>query len=178
MSRRWSAVVATVGAAAVAAVMISSPAPAHTKPDWLSHLKDATRAYQTVKVAKADGYGKFKDADGIACIDMPGEGGMGVHFVNGDLVGDGEVLADHPEALVYQPTDDGMKLVALEYIVFKKAWRAEHPHGRPELYGEKFEPVGADNRYGIPPFFELHVWAWKKNPSGMFNDWNPRVTCP
>ena len=141
--RRWSAVAATVGAAAVAAVMITTPAPAATSPAWLDHLKDATRAYQTVKVAKADGYGKFKDADGIACIDMPGEGGMGVHFVNGDLVGDGEVLADHPEALVYQPTDDGMKLVALEYIVFKKAWRAEHPTGRPELYGEKFEPVGA-----------------------------------
>ena len=66
MSRRWSAAAATIGAAALAAVMISSPAPAHTKPDWLDHLKDATRAYQTVKVAKADGYGKFKDADGIA----------------------------------------------------------------------------------------------------------------
>ena len=79
---------ATIGAAAVAAVMITTPAPAATSPAWLDHLKDATRAYQTVKVAKADGYGKFKDADGIACIDMPGEGGMGVHFVNGDLVGD------------------------------------------------------------------------------------------
>ena len=62
--------------------------------------------------------------------------------------------------------------------MFRKAWRAEHPTGRPELYGEKFEPIGKDNRYGIPPFFELHVWAWKKNSSGMFNDWNPRVTCP
>ena len=170
--------VAVAAAAALAVAVLTAPTPATAAPAWLEQLRDATRQYQSLTVAKADGYAKFKDADGIACIDMPGEGGMGVHFVNGDLVGDGEVLADHPEALVYDPTPDGMRLVALEYIVFRKAWRAEHPTGRPELYGRKFEAVGKDNRYGIPAFFELHVWAWKANPSGMFEDWNPRVTCP
>ena len=175
---RWSTLTATAAAGALAAAMFATPAPAATAPAWLDHLRDATRSYQSVKVAKSDGYGKFKDAQGIACIDNPPDGGMGVHFVNGDLVGDGEVLADHPEALVYDPTADGLRLVALEYIVFRKAWRAEHPTGRPELYGQMFEPIGKDNRYGIPPFFELHVWAWKHNPSGIFEDWNPRVTCP
>jgi hypothetical protein len=29
----------------------------------------------------------------------------------------------------------------------------------------------------IPAFYELHVWAWKNNPSGMFTDWNPNVSC-
>jgi hypothetical protein len=177
MSRARS-LLATALTAAVAGVVLSAPAPASAAPKWLDHLRDATAKYQTLKTAKADGYGKFKDADGIACIENPPDGGMGVHFVNGDLVGDGEVLADSPEALVYQPTSDGMRLVAVEYIVFRKAWRAEHPTGRPELYGQKFEAIGKDNRYGIPGFFELHVWAWKHNPSGLFNDWNPRVTCP
>jgi hypothetical protein len=23
----------------------------------------------------------------------------------------------------------------------------------------------------------LHVWVWKHNPSGMFADWNPQVSC-
>jgi len=64
-------------------------------------------------------------------------------------------------------------LVAVEYIVFRNAWRAEHPTGRPELYGQKFEPISKDNRYGIPAFFELHVWAWKKNPSGLFEGLEP-----
>jgi hypothetical protein len=169
---------ATAVASGLAAAVLAVPAQASAAPQWLEKLRDDTRQYRTLTVAKADGYGKFKDADGIACIDMPGEGGMGVHFVNGDLVGDGEVLKNHPEALVYDPTPQGMRLVALEYIVFRKAWRAEHPTGRPELYGEKFEAIGKDNRYGIPPFFELHVWAWKHNPSGMFEDWNPQVTCP
>jgi len=175
---RVRAALASAGAGAVAIVMLSTPAPASAAPAWLDHLRDATRPYQSVATAKADGYGLFKDAAGIACIDNPPDGGMGVHFVNGDLVGDGDVLADHPEALVYDPTPDGKKLVALEYIVFRKAWRAEHPTGRPELYGQKFEAISKDNRYGIPAFFELHVWAWKHNASGMFEDWNPRVTCP
>ena len=86
-------------------------------------------------------------------------------------------LAEHPEALVYDPTPKGKRLVALEYIVFKDAWRKEHKHGKPHLFGQTFEKVGPGNRFGIPAFYELHVWAWKHNRSGTFNDWNPRVTC-
>jgi len=167
-----------LGAASAAlAGLLVAPASASAPSPGLERVRDATRQYHSVHHAKADGYAKFPDAEGIACIDMPGEGGMGIHYVNGDLVGDGEVLADHPEALVYDPTPQGLRLVALEYIVFKDAWREEHAHGKPHLFGQTFEPVGADNRYGIPPFFELHVWAWKHNPSGTFEDWNPRVTC-
>ncbi len=163
--------------AALAGLLATPASTASAGPQWLDRLHEATAQYTSLNAAKADGYARFLDADGIACIDMPGEGGMGIHFVNGDLVGDGTVLAGHPEALVYDPTPHGLRLVALEYIVFKDAWRQEHAHGRPHLFGQEFEPVGADNRYGIPPFFELHVWAWKHNPSGMFEDWNPRVTC-
>jgi hypothetical protein len=176
MKTRTAAALAS--AAALTAVVLTTPAPATaSSPAWLDQVRDATRQYQSLKVAKADGYGKLKDADGIACIDMPGEGGMGVHFVNGDLVGDAEVVGTTPELVVYDPTPDGMKLVALEYVVFKKAWRAEHPTGRPQLFGQKFELVKVGNRYGLPAFYELHLWAWKHNPSGMFDDWNPRVTC-
>ena len=47
----------------------------------------------------------------------------------------------------------------------------------PSLFGQEFELVATPNRYGLPPFYELHAWLWKHNPSGMFNDWNPRVSC-
>ena len=70
-----------------------------------------------------------------------------------------------------------MRLVALEYVVFQEAWRAEHATGKPQLFGQKFELVEEGNRYGLPAFYELHLWAWKHNPSGIFEDWNPRVTC-
>jgi len=170
---------AVVAAGLAGALLSTAPAWAGASPA-VEHLRDVTAQFQHIQNAKAAGYGKLKDAAGIACIEDadPAMGGMGIHFVNGDLVGDSEVLADHPEALVYQPTEDGLKLVAVEYIVLRKAWRAEHPTGRPELYGEKLLAVGKDNRYGIPPFFEIHVWAWKHNPAGMFMDMNPRVQCP
>ena len=43
--------------------------------------------------------------------------------------------------------------------------------------GQLFQYNSSPNRYGIPAFYELHVWAWKDNPDGMFVDWNPRVSC-
>lgn len=32
-------------------------------------------------------------------------------------------------------------------------------------------------RCGLPAFYELHLWLWKRNPNGLFNDWNPDVRC-
>jgi hypothetical protein len=45
------------------------------------------------------------------------------------------------------------------------------------LEGQGFQLVGSPNRYGLAPFFELHVWAWRDNPNGAFVDWNDRVSC-
>ena len=123
------------------------------------------------------GYGLLTDAAGIACIDNPA-GGMGIHYVNGALVADGEVDATRPELVVYEPEPNGrQRLVAAEYVVFQADWDPHHA-SPPELFGEEFELVPAGNRYGLPPFYELHAWLWKHNPAGMFEDWNPRVTCP
>ena len=47
----------------------------------------------------------------------------------------------------------------------------------PQLFGRTFALIGEPNRYGLPAFYELHVWLWQPNPSGMFADWNPNVTC-
>jgi hypothetical protein len=144
----------------------------------LDAARKATKKFRKIAVARAAGYGLLTDAAGIACIDNPGVGGMGVHYVKGALVGDGKVRATKPEALVYEPRPNGrMRLVALEYVVFQQAWDARHSKP-PRLFGRKFELVGAGNRYGLDPFYELHAWVWKHNPRGMFDDWNPRVSCP
>jgi len=47
----------------------------------------------------------------------------------------------------------------------------------PQLEGHLFNYVGEPNRYGLPAFYELHVWAWENNPKGTFADWNTRVSC-
>lgn len=87
------------------------------------------------------------------------------------------VVASQPEILVYEPQRHGrMRLVAVEYIVLAEAWHAvnETP---PVLMGQVFHYPGSPNRYGLPAFYALHVWAWKHNPHGMFVDWNPNVSC-
>ena len=62
-------------------------------------------------------------------------------------------------------------------MVFKDAWDANNP-APPELFGQTFNFVDSPNRYGIPPFYELHAWAWKSNPTGAHSDYNPAVLCP
>jgi hypothetical protein len=96
-------------------------------------------------------------------------GAMGIHYVNGKLLGAGAVELGHPQAVMYEPMPDGrLTLIAVEYITTK---------GPASLEGQLFNFIGAPNRYGLDPFYELHVWAWKGNPRGAFADMNPYVTC-
>jgi hypothetical protein len=165
----------------VAVAMVASAATAAAKPNDLKSARAATAGYHNNDAALAAGYGEFRDAQGIACIDQPGAGGMGIHYADADLVFGDEskavVKAATPEALVYEPTPNGrLRLVAAEYIALQDAWDAIHS-SPPSLFGQQFELMPSPNRYGLPPFYELHAWIWKHNPSGMFNDWNPRVSC-
>jgi hypothetical protein len=162
-------------ALALATLLPAATAAAHHRD--LARARAATAKYQRLDVAKRAGYGLLTDAAGIACIDNPGVGGMGVHYVSGTLVGDADVRPSTPEALVYEPQRNGrMRLVALEYVVFQDAWDATHD-SPPSLFGREFMLTQAGNRYGLPPFYALHAWVWKHNPRGMFDDWNPLVSC-
>ena len=144
----------------------------------LAVVRAATAAYHDVRIAKAKGYAILADTAGKTCIDQPGVGGMGVHYVDGDLVGDPAINAWQPEAVVYAPTSNGrLKLAAAEYVVIKSAWDANHP-APPSLFGHEFMVTDAPNRFGLPAFYSLHVWAWDHNPAGSFEMWNPDVICP
>jgi hypothetical protein len=137
--------------------------------------KSSTARFHDLEQAKAAGYTvEVADLAGITCIEDPeGTGAMGVHMLNPTLL-DGTIDAAHPEILVYEPRNNGtLKLVALEYLVFKSAWGA----GRPSLYGQQFDEIKAVNRYGIPESWALHAWLWKPNPNGMLKPYNPRVDC-
>jgi hypothetical protein len=128
--------------------------------------------------AQSAGYAKLADAAGITCIAQPGEGAMGIHYVNGTFVGDTMLDAGKPEAAVYEPQANGrLRLVALEYIVFQDKWDAAHS-SPPKLFGQTFMLTPAPNRFGIPAFYSLHAWIWKANPAGTFAMWNPNVHCP
>lgn len=134
-------------------------------------LRQGLGEFQDLAAAKEAGYGLFH-----GCMSSPQSGAMGVHFVNGDLVGDGEIDALQPEALLYEPKNGKMQLVGVEYVVIAEAWDAKHD-GPPVVMGQMFNYTGAPNRLRIPAFYSLHVWAWQNNPSGMFADFNPKASC-
>jgi hypothetical protein len=134
-------------------------------------VRDATRPYHDVSAATAAGYGSAG-----SCVTGPERGAMGVHWPNGALVGDGMLDASKPEILIYEHKGERMRLLGVEFIVIAEQWHATNP-SPPVLMGQHFHYVGAPNRYGLPPFYELHVWAWRENPNGSFVDWHPHVSC-
>ena len=136
----------------------------------------ATASFKDVHKAIAAGWSfKLPDKAGQTCIAQPPQGAMGVHMVNKKLL-DGTINATKPEVMVYQPEANGkMDLVALEYVVFKSAWKGSAP---PKLFGQQFAFTPTPNRFGLPAYYSLHAWLYKKNPSGLLSPWNPQVTCP
>ena len=146
-------------------------------PD-VRQARHATAAYHEVEAAESDGYtAVVTDLSGATCIDEPGAGAMGIHYLNPVLL-DGAVDPAAPEVIVYEPRRDGsLKLVAVEYLTFKADWEDAGNTEPPVLFGQTFDLVAEPNRYGIPDFYALHAWIWKSNPSGMFAMWNPKVKC-
>ncbi len=129
----------------------------------------ATAVFQDVGEAERAGYASTLDA--LGCFQDPERGGMGVHFLNNDLM-DANLDVAHPEALVYELDANGniVGLVAHEYIVPTAAWTKTEP---PRLAGI------ALHRRPTLPLWVLHTWLWKDNPAGVLNDWNPAVRlCP
>jgi hypothetical protein len=126
-------------------------------------VREVNARFADVSVATAEGYAP------IPCVSGIEGGAMGVHYVNGALIEDGLVDIGKPEAVMYEPQADGsMQLVAVEYITTT---------GPANLDGHLFSFTNSPNRYGLPPFYELHVWAWRANPTGTFADMNPNVSC-
>jgi hypothetical protein len=173
--------VGTFAALALALAALVAPLTASATAGTEHQVKTAraaTHGFMHPTAARHAGYALLKDASGIACIAMKGMGGMGIHYANGSLV-DGKIQLRHPEALVYRFTTNGhLRLAALEYLVTRQAWRADHPTGRPELFGHRFNFSPKGNRFGLPAFFSLHAWVWHPNPAGRFAMFNPTVHCP
>jgi hypothetical protein len=137
-------------------------------------VRRATGRFRDINVAIADGWVR-----GTPCVSGPNSGAMGVHFILPARVGDGALDANEPEALIYEPLSNGaLRLVGVEFIVLAADWASQNPGGGPPaLEGHLTNYVGEPNRYGLPAFYELHVWAWERNPNGSFADWNSEVSC-
>jgi hypothetical protein len=132
----------------------------------LATLRRVTAPFHSFSKAAAAGWStKITD-----CMTDPnGAGGMGFHYGNTDLI-NGTVSVDKPELLLYEPEKNGrLRLVAVEYIIpYSFHSRDAAP---PVLFGQEFKQNDTFQLWG------LHAWVWKENPSGMFANWNPKVTC-
>ena len=136
-------------------------------------VREATERFKDPAVADAEGY---KLAFG--CVSGPDFGAMGLHFVNMSLVGDPALDPRHPEIVLYEPQPDGrLRLIGADFLVLASAWDALHPGEAPQIMGQLLHLFEAPNRFGLPAFYTLHVWAWKENPNGAFTNWNPTVSC-
>jgi hypothetical protein len=141
----------------------------------LARLRQATTKYHDVNVALADGF-----IPTLHCIEEPGLGGMGIHFINPARIMDPAINLLEPEILLYLETNDGMKLLGIEYMFPIGPPDAPIPNPAPPspvLFGRPFDGPMLGHEPGMPPHYDLHVWVWQANPDGIFAPFNPNVSC-
>lgn len=135
-------------------------------------VREATERFQDVAAAEAEGYALM-----FGCVSGPDGGAMGLHYVNLALVTDGVLDPARPEIVIYEPLPNGrLKLTGADFLVFADQWNAANT-ATPQLMGQLLHLFESPNRYGLPPFYTLHVWAWKPNTNGSFVNWHPNVSC-
>jgi hypothetical protein len=190
----WKLGLVLGSAAFVAAGVALIPSVASAEEKWQAHdhsshtaghafdlakLRGATAKYHRVEEAMADGYELgWVNGSGVriitGCVSHPTAGAMGYHYFNPELVADNGVDPLQPEALVYERGADGsLRLVAVEWVV-------RGPNTNPPGVSSPPSVLGMEMHILVPAvgFYLTHAWIWKRNPSGMFADWNPLVTCP
>jgi hypothetical protein len=160
---------------------VHAPASQHREADaeeknqtsaFVRIVRESTERFRDVAVAQAEGY-----ALQFGCVSGSDVGAMGMHFVNGSLVADGKLDVRRPQIVIYEPTSNGhLRLIGADYLVLAGPWNATHA-APPQLMGQLFHLFESPNRFGLPPFYTLHVWAWKENPNGTFVNWHPQVSC-
>ena len=176
----------------------AAPAPVSGEPT-LDEVRAATERFQDVDVALAEGY--IPDPSGM-CVtaEMEGrpasEGAMGLHYFRPDLLGitgppnplvsGTSTYTDfsNPAVLIYEPQADGsLELVAVENLVFIRAWEEAGHTAPPTFHGSAFERMEDDpatefdEAHGFEPHYDKHVWIYRENPAGVFAPMNRDVSC-
>ncbi|WP_245319476.1 hypothetical protein [Mesorhizobium temperatum] len=165
----------------------------------LAQVRAATDRFRDVNVALAEGYVRdpLNLCDTAEMMGRPAElGAMGIHFFRPDLLGIAgppnprvEGTGIHtdflrPSILIYEPQPDGsLELIAVENLVFAKAWKAAGHDAPPSFHGVTYDTMiddpstPADEAHLFEPHHDRHVWIYRENPNGVFAPFNPAVTC-
>jgi len=140
-------------------------------------VREATERFRDPAVAEAEHYGLV-----FGCVSGGDFGAMGLHFLNGAILDEanktGVIDPRRPQILLYEPQPNGrVRLTGADFLVDAASWDAKHPQDPPQLAGQLFQFFDTPNRFGLKPFYTLHVWAWKESPTGTFVNWNANVSC-
>jgi hypothetical protein len=163
--------------AIIASAILVAPALG-TDPTGGDPLLGAVRAisakYHSYEQAERDGY----SVAGEPCVASPA-GGMGFHAVNRALVADPAIDPLRPEILLYSAKENGnLELTGVEYM--RRAADQTAPFDeadKPTLFDRAFDGIMPEHAPGMGWHYDLHVWLWQTNPTGLLNAWNPTVTC-
>ena len=157
---------------AVGATM-GAPAPDAIAHDpGLTAVRGISDRYHDEARAIADG---FERTD--ACVQAPGLGYMGYHYINHDRV-DGRLERGRPEVMLYRDAGDGTRqLTAAEYIVVDADQDLSTDGDRPSLFGHPFDGPMPGHEPWMPVHYDLHVWACADNPAGAWTAWNTALSC-
>ena len=171
-----------VGASAVSAQTRALAGALPSVSPELEQARAALDKYRDPIVAVHDGY-----FSSVGCIEYPAgghegtmqyaPGGMGVHFLNVQLIGPALDPAK-PQVLIYEPDGDKLRLAAAEWFMPVQAAPAG---ARPAIFGKELQGPMEGHHPLMPEglhHYDLHVWLWKKNPAGTFAATNPDVKCP
>ena len=101
-------------------------------------------------------------AEGFVNTGLPCIPGQGYHYIKNSLVGTTDTR--EPSVLMY---DKDGNLNGPEWVAPLDGFPTP-----PTIFGQKMH---ADDDLGL---WIQHVWVWKLNPNGVFEDVNPNVTCP
>lgn len=183
---------------ALAVALAQAVSASVTADPQLDAVRAATERFKDVKVALAEGY---VPDPGNMCetAEMMGLGGkeaMGIHYFRPDLLGisgppnprvnGSGTHTDFlkPSILIYEPQADGsLELVAVENLVFEKAWKAAGHKSPPTFHGVPYDYMAdnpstpTDEAHMFEPHYDRHVWVHRDNPKGVFAQFNPNVSC-
>lgn len=137
-------------------------------PIDLAQLRAATAPFHNLELAQQAGYHLVPGLD--FCFDNPGVGGMGFHYIDTTELNNTTLNLRRPEALVYAPSPNGLQLAAVEYIVPQNLWDGAGNTQPPSLNGMSLH---LEQSLGV---YILHIWVWKNNPAGIFEDFNPSIS--
>ena len=128
--------------------------------DVIATLQRVTGRYHSLKAAADDGFVLLH-----SCEVRGDEGPVGTVYVHFGRLLDGRIDPELPDALIYEPHQDGLKLVGVELAVLNAG---QDP---PQFLGATFQ---SEDEFGV---YALHAWVWRENPEGIFAETNPRVSC-